>query len=264
MKKQKLLDWWLSSGGESPPFDPDSISNLLEDWNPALGVTLATGVSEWVGQKSGLILTQGTAANQPAFLETGIGIKPAIQFDGVNDFLQRIGTITGLENRANLTIYIVSEGGLMAYQSDNEITARSIQFNQSPTVLRGRLANGGVDGTGFISRSDSSYTIKEFLYTGPEVGNENRLNLSVDGVEQELTYSGTIDSVTFSSGNTRYFYLGAVDTGSLSFTAGKFARILIYNKALSPAERTQVLNGLTQDYLFFLNSFPYNIPHILA
>lgn len=253
-------NWLSSTQGGGEPFDPDSISNLLEDWNPALGVTIATGVSEWVGQKSGLILAQVTGANQPAFLATDVGGKPAIQFDGTNDYMERVGTISGLENRPGLTIYMVCNGGLMAYQSDNEITARSIQFNQSATAFRGRLADAGVDNNGVVTRSDSGYSIKEFVYSGLATGNANRLKLFVDGVQQTLTFTGTIPAATFSSGGTRSFYLGAVDTGSLSYTAGKFARILIYNKTLSDSERTQVLEGLTRDYLFFLNSFPYNFP----
>lgn len=241
-------------------FDPDSIPNLIEDWNPAFGVTLGTGVASWTGQKSGLVLSQATGANQPAFLSTDVGGKPAIQFDGTNDYLERVGTITALENRPGLTIYMVCNAGLMAYQSDNEITARSIQFNQTATSFRGRLADAGVDNSGFVSRSDSGYSIKELLYSGLPTGNANRLKLFVDGVQQALTFNGTIPAATFSSGNTRYFYLGAVDVGSLSFAAGKFARILIYNRTLTDPEREQVLNGLTQDYLFFLNRFPYYLP----
>ena len=70
-------------------------TNLVFHFRADTGITVGTGVSNWVDQVSGSIeLTQGTTANQPSYDATEtvgtLADAGAMTFDGVNDSL--IGT----------------------------------------------------------------------------------------------------------------------------------------------------------------------------
>ena len=86
---------WKSSGGAVTPKTLFGSRLLL--WSRAdLGVTLTSGVvSAWADQStSANHWTQGTTANRPAVSASAINGKPAISFDGSNDFLATSGNIT--------------------------------------------------------------------------------------------------------------------------------------------------------------------------
>lgn len=80
----------VAGAGSPAPVTPVTIfgSQLQEWWRADLGITVATGVSSWLGQVSGTDFAQGTGANQPAYDATGGPNGTAkMTFDGSNDSL---------------------------------------------------------------------------------------------------------------------------------------------------------------------------------
>lgn len=81
-----------ASGGGAAPVVTTPVTimgaNAVEWWRSDLGITLATGVSQWQGQVLGINFSQGTAASQPAYNATGgPNSTPSILFDGTDDAL---------------------------------------------------------------------------------------------------------------------------------------------------------------------------------
>src|SRR3990172_6088908 len=62
------------------------------------GVTLAgTAVSQWADQSgNSRNATQGTASSQPTLVSNALNGKPALSFDGVNDFMTFTFPVNGL------------------------------------------------------------------------------------------------------------------------------------------------------------------------
>lgn len=79
------------------------------DADDAGTITIATGVSQWDDKSgNGRHVSQGTAANQPAYNSTQLNSKPVLTFDGSNDVLQRTGGVTGLMQAiGQAAVYIV-------------------------------------------------------------------------------------------------------------------------------------------------------------
>lgn len=69
---------------------PQTILGSLAWWYRAddPGITIGTGVSGWPDKSGNAVhLAQGTGTLQPAFLASAINGRPAVQGDGVDDFL---------------------------------------------------------------------------------------------------------------------------------------------------------------------------------
>lgn len=73
------------------PFSPGALgSSLLGYWDAEIASSLSTSgsnVTAWRDLVSGHEVAQATADNQPAYSATGINSRPALSFDGSNDYL---------------------------------------------------------------------------------------------------------------------------------------------------------------------------------
>ncbi|MFO0269254.1 MAG: hypothetical protein ACK53W_01755 [Gemmatimonadota bacterium] len=71
------------------PIAPNAIPSLAAWFKSDVGVTLATGVSAWADQSgAGRNLVQASGGLQPSFASNVVASKPALTFDGADDFLQ--------------------------------------------------------------------------------------------------------------------------------------------------------------------------------
>ena len=67
-------------------FSPSSLTNLRAWYKSDVGITIATGVSQWNDQSgNGNHLVQATGGAQPVVTAAAINGLPAITFDGVDD-----------------------------------------------------------------------------------------------------------------------------------------------------------------------------------
>lgn len=83
----------MMGAGGGALWTPAQFGNALQGWwdaQDAATLTTASGaVSAWADKSGkGRTMSQATAAQRPALLASGIGGKPALQFDGSNDTLR--------------------------------------------------------------------------------------------------------------------------------------------------------------------------------
>ena len=89
------------------------------------------------------------------------------------------------------------------------------------------------DDDGYIVLTDTNWHLYTMVFDGTGVGNVGRLHGYLDGVEQTLTFQGTIASHTTSTATT--FQVGDGLSNQTSFS-GYYDDIRIYDRALTAAE----------------------------
>lgn len=79
------------------PFNVAQFPGLRFNFDARLGITLnGSNVSAWADQSGNAFdVTQGTAANQPLYVASGLNGKPVIRIDGSNDTLTGTGAQAG-------------------------------------------------------------------------------------------------------------------------------------------------------------------------
>jgi hypothetical protein len=98
------------------------------------------------------------------------------------------------------------------------------------------IGNGG-NTLGQLSNNSSSWQNVAMVFDGSGVDNSARLKAYINGIQQNLTYSGTIPT-TAGSGNT--LYIGNTNPFSNNiFSAGNIGSFLSYNRALTAQEIQQ-------------------------
>lgn len=89
MPKWPTTTKWPSGTTISNGWSAFTANTIVDAWRADLGVTVATGVSQWTGQVNGTQLANGTGAAQPAVTASNANFnnRPTIGGDGVNDEL---------------------------------------------------------------------------------------------------------------------------------------------------------------------------------
>jgi hypothetical protein len=222
----------IASGG----FNPRRLANLGGWWDAtdSSTYTLDTGVTEW-RDKSGLgqAFTQTSGASQPALNSTGINSKPALSFDGSNDWMDLgSGTIGGnnlLAEAANAySLFIIC----------NSITG-------STTLLAKSSATGALRTLQIIPLSGSlSTTIRgtaqnQAAGTFPE-NTRLMFALSWNGSSMEWRIANTSGTANVGSAavEAQNVTLGARTASSPAvFFNGLIGEVIFYNRAISATER---------------------------
>ena len=115
-------------------------------------------------------------------------------------------------------------------------------------VIYFEIGNSG-NTYGELSNNSASWQNVTMVFDGSGVGNSSRLSAYINGIQQNLTYTGTIPS-TAGSGNT--LYIG--NTGPFSgpnnnlYSVGNLGSFQSYNRALSAQEILQNFNALRGRY----------------
>jgi PKD repeat protein len=183
---------------------------------------------------------QSTNNLRPRFVSsvTLINNKPAIWFDGSNDFLN--GTTIPNADTSSLTIFIIGKTNAATGSNPRSI----IEFGSNATglslVLGGTAGllsyrNNGIDYATGISMSvanGSPYTMLEALRS---FSSEVKCYRNADSVSTLNMSSAT----SFVNGNYR------IAIGSTAYFRGEIAEIIVYKKVLTPSERVSV-----EQYLF--------------
>jgi hypothetical protein len=103
----------------------------------------------------------------------------------------------------------------------------------------------GENSYGYVSNNSTNWQYMVMVYDGTLSGNSNRLKAFINGVQQTLTFSGTIPATT-----------GTVDAnlnvgaflGNNNYTRGNISQVKIYNRALTSTEIQQNFNALRGRY----------------
>ena len=233
----------------------DDLSSSLNNGDPVANWQDASGNSHDA--------SQGTASNQPTFYTNVINGKPAVSFDGVNDYLT--GTLGTLN--APFTIIIVGYfENLNQPGGDYDYLINIGNGAANSNVSMSRNATDGVNNDKYYVWNGSAQ------YFGPALTGQQwlllsavhktsapRNNLYLDGSPQTVNdYSANI--------NTNGVYaLGRYNPTGTHYLNGKIAEVIVYNYALNSAERTLVENYLAEKYNLtisndkYINTAGYNL-----
>lgn len=226
------------------------LTNLQVWFRADAGVTQTFGlVSAWADQSGNARnAAQATGTNQPLYVENAVNGKPAISFDGVDNFLTFTYAISGL---TGMTVFMVSNctTDKTSFTSGAEYAA--LFWNESAswgatylspfqTTLRARF--------GTVQTSNNPvYTRAATIGTAWSVSSARHLsttdNLYVSGtsVLAEAGKSTTLANVN-STGNIGRGY------NDNTYFPGTIAEILVYSTGLSDSDMDKVEAYLTAKY----------------
>jgi len=239
-----LLPICLLSGFKGMTQAPGGVSANLEFW-----VKAGTGATSslWQDQSgNGYNATQATAAAQPVVTANQINFNPALVFNGTSDFMN-IANSLGL-GAANCAVYcVLQQSGTttQVYFGSQTGATNDIQLATTP----GGPTQVNYWGTGTVLTGTTNLPAGTAYISGHEKAGTgaNQSTIYIDG---NVDQTGTIAQNT-GAGN-RVIGSSYVGTGSQSyFTAGDIAEIVVYNAALSAANRSML-----QSYLSFKYGFP--------
>jgi hypothetical protein len=214
------------------------------------GVSLSgSTVSQWADQSGiGANATQATTDLQPVLVNGAVNGKPALKFDGTNDYLTFTLPTNGL---TGATVILVSQSDI-DYNGDwNGVLRAPLFFNEtagwgslhlSPfqKIVRWRFGTGQANNLPSYTRPSAvtGFSISTAVKDGAVE------TLYVNG-SQALQQPGKLTTIT-----------GVNSTGNLgrgydnnTYFPGQIAEVLIYNRALIDSERQQVEQYLNQKYL---------------
>jgi len=224
---------------------PTSIPELKLWLKADAGIVIDAGaVSQWEDQSgNNFHATQSIEANRPTLINsTELNNLPALQFDGVNDFLSGI-EIPNLNNQS-LTIFIVANGrsqsstNAVLFSVNNTTSGFTITRRASAqrigSILTGNLIQGSVS-----LLPTSGYGFRIFGY---QKNLSSSANLRINGI-QEVSSSSASLTGTFT--NTIYQIGAAVGSNPYN---GDISEIIIYTKSLSAIERQSIEMYLMNKY----------------
>ncbi len=231
---------------------PGGVSTNLQLWLKAgTGAgSVGSNSSAWQDQSvNGNNATQATAANQPVVTANQMNFNPALVFNGTSDFM-KIASNLGLGGAGNFEIYCVvqpsgSTGNGEVFLGSQNAATNDIQlatFIGSPTQVN-------YWGTGTVLLGSTNLAAGTPYISGYEKAGT--------GTNQSTIYlNGNVDNtgtITQSGGaGTRVIGSSSVGGGTQSyFTSGDIAEMVVYDAALSAANRSKM-----QSYLSFKYGFP--------
>ncbi len=231
-------------GVSFPLFSPTQIAGL-KLWLKADALVLndADPVTTWAdASASGNDATQTTAANKPTYRSNVVNGKPAVRFDGANDFLQ-FADVFSLLSAGEIFIVVkidadppgaAAQTGLWTLGSDTQNThfpfTDGTIYDQFGTTVRKATADPTPLLTSFrlynVSSASGNWT--------------SRLNSS-----QIFT------TATNTVGFTTAPVLGAGVGGATYFLDGDIAEVILYDAALSSGNRANVESYLNSKYALY-------------
>lgn len=230
------------------PFSPARVSGLLL-WLVAdriMGLVDGDPVSTWADASGqGNNATQSTTAAKPLWKVNIAGGRPVVRFDGVDDYL----TVANAANfdLATPTIFVVGVASAGTGTFTGKLTFAGGVGDANRRKLDVRRASSTT--FSFQSGADSMFKASGTLsWSGFNVMSivargATDYTLAVNGTAADAT-TPTIDLTTY---NTSALIIGAGTSGA-EFLTGDIAEVVIYNRALSAAERKQVERYLGARY----------------
>lgn len=234
---------------------PDSVSNL-QLWLKAdaiSGLSDGNPVSMWPDSSGNAQhISQVTASAKPVYKINILNGKPVVRFDGVDDFLSKDSGFSAFSGGAAYTAFIVykitnSANDQFSWNIPSEVNQGS-RLQQSAGVLYSTPVNGNSAYGSYAFTNTSSFHIFCDIYDGSKPTAATKLRHFKNGTQQSLTFFGTMPS---GLGASSSFRLGMRSDGGTSPFGGDIAEVLLYNKALSEAERLIVESYLNNKYAVY-------------
>lgn len=224
-------------GAPTAAFSPADVAGLLL-WLKADAITAVDGdpIATWP-DSSGFAkdATQATAAKRPLYKATGVNGKPAVWFDGTDDWL---GSAQECNTKPTTVLAVVSVDDLARYNTILGASTNALQHRVDQTDGKQTVNVQGVVGiaTSTTGLAALTPTVVTFTY-GAAGAWAFYKNGTADG-------SGTNDQA-FASGST---VIGA-NNGLAEFLKGHCAEVLKYDSVLSTADRQAVEDHLRTKWI---------------
>lgn len=216
------------------PFSPLSIPGLAL-WLDASRLTLADldPVTTWPDLSgNGRDASQATAAKKPTFIANGQNGKGVVRFDGVDDWLQALFTLNQPTEIFSVHRYRSARVG------DDTAFDGSVALN-TMRLFRGDATTYGFAQmyAGAVGPRNDAVTVEQWhLY-----------RCLFNGASSEMSVdSGTAATGDPGAGNGGGVTLGSTAAGAAGFGPVDIAEILLYDSALSTANRQKVEAYLKQ------------------
>jgi hypothetical protein len=232
-----------SRGAGAAAFAPTDISGL-KLWLKADSLSLSDGdaVASWTDSSGNSnAASQGTAANKPTYKASIINSLPVVRFDGSNDYLT-IARNAGLEPTA-CTIFAVvrasSSPSAFSYIVSKKLSAgSSASYSVGVNAAAGSrgLCNVATSGEKASSAVAQGTVWNSFAHVLCVKIDGSNIHQYFDGNEIGIAAVGAVGAINYDSNN---LMLGAYDATQL-YWGGDLAELLIYNTALSDANRWSV------------------------
>lgn len=230
MKKQ-LIEWW--TGGT---FSPRNLSNLLMWYDVNDSATLTIDGSNRVNQmtdKSGngyTVSNGGANTTWPVYTASAQNGKPMLTYTS-SQLLSR-AKVTAVQGIGGLTVFIIGGGGGADrfYHGQDASNRTEFMVNYTSNTLFAVLSNAGTQ-YGSVATSNANHK-GAFIFDGSLVTNANRMKARVDGSSVTLSFTGTIPATTESAASSILVIGGANN--------GRLGEVIVYTRALSASEITQV------------------------
>lgn len=243
---ETITDTPIATSLESQ-FDASIGANFVPT-NPADGDTF----TQWTENNAGVRNANpiGGAVTRTSYETNEANTLSVVRFDGVNDGLS-INPYPGLASKAGVTVFVVAK---MAAETVSE-------NNLNPRVFSTNVANGialyynstsnlwtvaGSSGIGESTQTNESTLFKmhTLVYDGTQTGNSNRLKYRYNGVQDTLTFTGTVGTTTSASITT--LYIG--NNNSANYWKGDIGELLLFTRTLTANEILGVEAYLTEKW----------------
>ena len=237
------------AAGEAP-FSPADIAGLQLWLDATTGLYDATtggsevttdgaSVARWEDQSgNGYHVTQGTANDQPTLKTSQQNSLNIVRFDGVNDFMLGSANfpITGSSNRTVFTVFKRVDATIRYIVSWGISATGRVQAYSSEYFLRFQATTKGYTNQG----ANGSWTLWSVVGDGSTL-NDYDAYFNDGGIATPNATNNT--GAAIDTGNSA-LYVGRLSFQSVGFQSGDLAEVLIYDSALSDANREAV-----RDYL---------------
>jgi hypothetical protein len=193
---------------------------------------------------------KGTLVGSPTFATASGGV---LNFNGSTQYLSIAGLSSALNNVSKFSyetwIKVTNPSSASAQtifsfgnQGVGSVAANDIMFFFVSNQICLQV-NNGADGSAISSFTSTAWNNISVVYDGTQTGNENRLKLYINGVQQTLTFNTyNVPSITSNLGFTNVG-IGAYSSGGYNNKlTGSFGESRLYTRALTDVEITQNFN----------------------
>lgn len=229
-------------------------------WATDIGLSNGASVDSWAPRVGSATLSQ-TSTRRPTFQTSGIGGRPAVQFDGTDDILEATGTAPFIMNAGTGTVVIVGQGS----NSGTEGWWWSSARNDAGVTLDRYYLGGPMNAGGgtpyqrmqanigdvsasiaYCTPTTSATTWEWTVDSGPatwKIYKQNVNQTPLSGTAKTMWFDDVTNRTTFALGGLLYW--GNVRVGFLN---GKIAFCAVYDTPLSGDDRTRLYRWINRYY----------------
>lgn len=207
-------------------------------------------VSAWYNQGSGGTLwdlAQATLGSQPRIVNAGVletvGGKPAIFFDGTNDFLKSNVAFTCEDFSVFATMNLATVSGVhMIVDADNGGGTRIAQFLRTNGAALESIGFNG--GTAYTESNSATLTATTYLFSVMKTAS------TIEAFVNNSSAGGTAMAVDNNTGTTN-LTIGAFAGGAGGFYYSGHSREVIIYQFDNSANRTGISNNINSRYSIY-------------